>query len=191
MATDWNALAEEFKSDFKPYAPVGEYNVKVKDIKIDKTTKGTYFVRAEFEPTDEYQFPRSAQHWISRNNLKQCKWHHMNLMQVLGASEQAAKSAIDKVEIEGAPVEKIMAGYEKMYKALAEKHTTVKIIVREQYNQNGEVAMSKNGQPYTESEFADKRVFFDNKPKKTEKPASEIMEGAEEASDINLDDLPF
>ena len=192
MSTNWDELANQYKvGDFKPYAPVGEYTAKVKDVVVDKTPKGTHYMRAEFEQTEEYQFPKSAQHWLSRNNINWCKWHHMNLMQVLGASEEAAKSAIDKVEITNAPVEKVMEGYKKMYQALAEKHVSVRIRVREQYDQNGNVRTGKNGEPYLEAEFADSRVFIDNKPKEEKKPANEIMEGAEEATDIDLDSIPF
>lgn len=198
MATDWNALANEYKGDFKPFAPTGEYTAKVKTIKVDKTPKGSYYVQVEFEQGDEYQYPRSAQHWLSRSNINWCKWHHMNLMQVLGANETAAKTAIDKIEISGIPEEKVMAGYEKAYKSLEEKHATVKVVVRNQYDQDGNMrtyTSKKTNEELEcfETEFKDSRVFIDNTPKKGKKveSVSKVITGAEEANDIDLDDIPF
>lgn len=188
MSTEWAELAEKFgRRMFKDHAPIGKYKVKVKDAKVTATSTGSIRVVFTFEDDDNYQYPRSAAHWISRNNVNWTKWHHKCMFEVLGASEANAKKGIDNIEKGELTTEQAVAGYQEMYTALCDKHPQVEVVVREQRDRDGDIQTMDNGVPWTEAEFADERVFSSNLPK--QKP-TEILEQAEEVQD-DLADIPF
>lgn len=191
MATDWDKLEEEYnKGEFKDYAPLGTYKVKIVGVEVDSTTNGTDYVRFEAEETEEYQFPKSSQHWLSKKKVGWRKWHHKNLLVALGATEANARAAIDKVDYDGVSDVNLITGYRKVYETIVAKKPVVEVVVREQYNKNGEVSKSKKGVPYTEFEFTDKGVFIDNTPKDMlTTPVEEAM-GETEELDNDLE-IPF
>lgn len=189
--TDWSALANEYKQTYKDYAPLGKHKVKVEKATVTTTTTGSIRVVFEFQEGDEYKYPKSAAHWVSRKNINWTKWHHKCLLQVLGVGEENAQKGIDSVEKDGASIDQIVKGYQALYDRACSRHPEVEIEVREQYDRDGQKVMSDKGYAYTESEFADRSVYSSNKPK----TASEVVESVDdrggEDAEINIDDIPF
>lgn len=185
--TDWNSLKTEYSNpnpEFKNYAELGRYKVKVDAAKVGTTTGGTPYVNFTFQETDEHKYPRSATHWISRKNIKWTKWHHCSLLMALGVSEANAQKAIDGVEKDGASLDQIVKGYQQIYDRACSRHPEVEIEVREQLDRDGNLVTSDNGTAYTEAEFTDRSVYSrQNKASGT----TEASESTESSSDDDLD----
>lgn len=190
--TDWQALADEYKREFKNFAPLGKYKVKVEKATVAATTTGSIRVTFEFQDSADYKYPKSAAHWVSRKNIGWTKWHHACLLQVLGVPEAKAQQAIDSVEKDNATQDQLMKGYQTLYDRAASRHPEVDIEVREQYDRDGNKVLSDKGYAYTESEFIDSRVHSSNQPKTT--TPTETAEAVESlgGEEIDLgDDIPF
>lgn len=191
--TDWNALANEYKKEYKDYAPLGRYKAKVEKAEVKKINGKNgenIVINFFFQDSDEYKFPKSAAHWASRNNINSAKWQNAAMLQVLGVSEENARKAIDGIEKDGVSIEQAVKCYQAVYDRACSRHPEVEIEVREQIDyKTGEVRMSDKGYAYTESEFADRSVYSSNKPK----TASEIVESVDDlgSEEINIDDIPF
>lgn len=189
--TDWLALANEYKQTYKDYAPLGNYKVKVEKSTVATTTTGSVRVIFEFQDSDEYKYPKSAAHWVSRKNINWTKWHHKCLLQVLGVSEENSKKAIDSVEKDGATIDQLVKGYQALYDRACSRHPEVEIEVREQYDRDGNKVLSDKGYAYTESEFADRSVYSSNKPKTASETVESVDDLGGEDAEINIDDIPF
>lgn len=194
MPTNWEQLANEYKREYKDYAPLGKYNVKVEKVTVTPTTTGSIRVVFEFQEGDQYKYPKSAAHWIPRNNINWTKWHHACLLQVLGVSKENAQKGIDSVEKDGVSTDQIVKGYQALYDRACSRHPEVEIEVREQRDyKTGEVKINdKNGEQWTESEFADRSVYSSNKPKTASEAVESVDDlGGEGISDDELDQIPF
>lgn len=191
MATNWDELEQQYGGNFKKFAPEGKYKTKINKVEVDTTATGSIYVRFEAEETEQYKFPKSAQHWISKKNIGWTKWHHKSLMIALGASEDNAKLVIDKITPDNIEDTKLILGYRKAYEALVAKKPEVEVEIRPQYNRNGEIAKSDKGIVYTEFEFTKQGVYQDNRPKekKDTTPVEEVM-GETEELDNDLE-IPF
>lgn len=195
MSTNWEQLEKDYKKEFKQYAPLGNHKAKVEKATVSTTTTGSIRVVFEFQDGDEYKYPKSAAHWVSRKNINWTKWHHMNLLKVLGVSEENAKKDIDRVEKDGVSLDQIVKGYQALYDRACSRHPEVEIEVREQYDRKGNKVMSEKGYAYTESEFTDRSVYNSNIPKGKE---DEIFDKEHEydpqllgGEEINIDETPF
>lgn len=186
MSTDWSALANEYDKGFKEYAPLGRYKVKVDKAEVKPTSTGSIRVNFAFKEDDQYKYPKSAAHWISRKNINWTKWHHCTMLQVLGIDEAKAQQAIDGVEKDGASQDQIVKGYQQLYDRAISRHPEAEIEVREQYDRDGNKVLSDAGYAYTESEFTDRRVYSSNKSKTA--AVSEEPLGGEE---IDIEEFPF
>lgn len=189
--TNWEELAKEYKKEFKDFAPLGKHNVKVSKATVATTTTGSIRVNFEFDDSDGYKYPKSAAHWVSRKNVNWTKWHHMNLLKVLGVPEDKAKQAIDNVEKDNATQDQLVKGYQALYDRACSKHPTVEIEVREQYDRDGNKVMSDKGYAYTESEFADRSVYSSNKPKTASETVESVDDSGGEEVDLDMGDVPF
>lgn len=181
MASDWDAIENEYKKDFKDYAPEGEFETKVKAVEqIESSQKKTPGLTFTFEDNDQYAFPKfGTTHWISFNNEKWRKHHFKELMCVLGVTEDAARKAVDTCENKGSQ-DAIVKAYTDAFNRLVSKHPSVMVAV---YKRTPD---SK----YTSCDFADFNVRM-NRPE-VEAVSEEPLAGAQDASDeINLDELPF
>lgn len=190
MTTDWDALANEYNKGFKEYAPLGRYKVKVDKAEVKKINGKNgenIVINFVFQDNDSYKFPKSAAHWASRNNINSAKWQNAALLQVLGVSEENARKAIDGIEKDGVSIDQAIKGYQQVYDRACSRHPEVEIEVREQVDyRTGEVARSDAGYAYTESEFADRRVYSSHKPE-TAATSEEPLGG----EGINIDSIPF
>lgn len=191
MTTDWSALATEYKQTYKDYATLGKHKVKVDKATVATTTTGSIRLQFEFQADDEYKYPKSAAHWVSRKNINWTKWHHKCLLQVLGVSEENAQKGIDSIEKDGASTDQIVKGYQTLYDRACSRHPEVEIEVREQYDRDGNKVMSDKGYAYTESEFADRSVYSSNRPKTASEPVESVDDFGSEDISIDIDQIPF
>ena len=171
---DWEDAQKNY--GYKNYAKPGIYKVKCIDMEIKETSTGSIAQEFIFEE-DSNKYPK-ATHWLTFKEGKDGwrQWHNLNLMMVLGSSEDTAKKAIEKIEaLEGK--DKIVKGYEAAYKALLKKTPTVEIEVYPDGN-------------YSRAEFNDSSVAMPHESK----PAPVADDVAPEEipdGEIDLSDIPF
>lgn len=176
MATiDWNNVQEKAGGKFKKYFADGPYKAKCDGVEIKEVgDKGSIIMKFHFEETEEGQYP-TADHWLSFKNDAWRQWHNKCLMVALGASEDAAKKAVETAESKNGK-DNIVKAYGQMYERLLAKKPEVDIEV---YTENG----------YARAEFQDRTVAMPHgdEPQK-EKSADDIIEQGEE---IDPGDIPF
>ena len=169
-------MQEKAGGNYKNYFSDGDYTAKCDGVEIKEVGQnGSVIMRFHFEETNDGQFP-TADHWLSFKNNNWRIWHNKCLMQVLGATEDAAKKAVEMAESKDGK-ENIMKGYEACYKKLLAKKPEVKI----------DVYTDENG--YARAEFKDRSVAMhhDNAPQKESKGDDVLSQGEE----VELADLPF
>lgn len=173
MSIDWGKLETENSSQYKDYAPDGTYKVKCVDVEVKEVgSNGSVVEKFIFEEDNRYKYP-TADHWISKKNDNWRAWHQMNLMKVLGASEENAKTATEKAEAKDFAF--AVKTYEALLKTLLKKNPEV------------EIEVYTDGK-YARSEFTDRSVAMPHNDAK--KPASDpIVEDGEE--EIDLSEIPF
>ena len=176
---NWEEAEEKAGGNFKPYAADGKYTVKCTDVEIKEVgDKGSVIMKFKFEETKDIMFP-SADHWLSFKNDNWRYIHNKRLMQVLGATEDGAKKAVEMAESKNGK-DNIIKGYESLYKKLLVKKPEVEIEV---YTEND----------YACAEFTDKRVAMphgdEGQPEESNAPTEDNpLAGAEE---VDLGDVPF
>lgn len=178
MAIDWDSVQESAGGNYKNYADDGDYTVKCTGVEIKEVGQnGSVIMKFEFEETD-VQFP-TADHWLSFKNDAWRQWHNKCLMQVLGATEDGAKKAVEMAESKSGK-ENIIKGYEACYKKLLAKKPDVEI----------EVYTDENN--YARAEFKDRSVAMPHDGDTPKKTSSDPLEGATDASgEIDLSEVPF
>ena len=176
MAIDWDDVQDKMGGGFKNYYADGPYKAKCDGVEIKEVgSNGSVIMKFHFEETDEAQFP-TADHWLSFKNDAWRQWHNKCLMVVLGASEDAAKKAVEMAESKSGK-ENIMKGYEACYKKLLAKKPEVDIEV---YTEGD----------YARAEFKDRTVAMPHGDKQEKKTDEDVLAGAEEV-DLSDADLPF
>ena len=185
MATiNWDDVQEKAGGNFKNFYEDGDYTVKCDGVEIKEVgTNGSIIMKFHFEEGKDGQYP-TADHWLTfkegKDNWRQ--WHNKCLMQVLGATEDAAKKGVEMAESKG-DKDNIVKGYEACYKKLLAKKPEVKIEVFTEFNPT-------SGKEYARAEFKDRSVAMphgnDAKLKNDVEQAQ--LDGAEE---IDLTDVPF
>lgn len=177
---DWDTAEEKAGGNFKNYAADGNYTVKCTDVEIKEVGQnGSVIMKFKFEEGENEQYP-SADHWLSFKNDNWRYVHNKRLMVLFGATEEAAKKAVEMAESKSGK-ENIIKGYEACYKKLLAKKPTVEIEV---YTEND----------YARAEFRDRSVAMPHgdEPQKEDKgdSASVIIDYGEQ---VNLTDadLPF
>lgn len=171
MSIDWSAIEEKYGGNFKDYAPAGKHEVKMGGANNRASSTGTIWL--ELKPLDgeKYAYPKIS-HPISFNNDAWRQWHMRCLFELLGATKDQAKKAVENCEAKEEK-EAIAKAYETSMKKLLEKKPSVEIEV---WEENG----------YMRADFnASVRM---NKPQQKEEKAEDVIEGAEEISD---EDIPF
>lgn len=177
MSINWDDVQEKAGGSFKNYYADGKYKAKCDGVEIKEVgNNGSVIMKFHFEETDEAQYP-TADHWLSFKNDSWRQWHNKCLMVVLGATEDAARKAVEMAESK-AGKDNIIKGYEACYKKLLAKKPEVDIEV---YTEN----------TYARAEFLDRSVAMphgDEAPK--ESKSDDPIAGAEEV-DLSEADLPF
>lgn len=174
---NWDDVQKNAGGSFKNYYADGPYKAKCDGVEIKEVgSNGSVIMKFHFEETDEAQFP-TADHWLSFKNDAWRQWHNKCLMVVLGASEDAAKKAVEMAESKSGK-ENIMKGYEACYKKLLAKKPEVDIEV---YTDGD----------YARAEFKDRSVAMPHGDEATKGSKSDDpIAGAEEV-DLSEADLPF
>ena len=178
MSIDWDDVQKNAGGDFKNYYADGDYKAKCDGVEIKEVGQnGSVIMKFHFEETDEAQYP-TADHWLSFKNDAWRQWHNKCLMQVLGATKDAAKKGVEMAESKSGK-ENIIKGYEACYKKLLAKKPEVEIEVFTENN-------------YARAEFKDRTVAMphdnEGQPKPTSNEPASPIDGAEE---IDLSDVPF
>lgn len=176
MATNWDELENQYGSKYKDYAPEGEHEAVISEIKIHEVgQKGSIAQDFIFSDSDKYAFPKVT-HWLSFKNDGWRKHHNKCLMVLLGATEDQAKKAVDACESKEGK-DNIVKAYADTYKRLASKHPKVVIDVW----QDGK---------YKVAEFVDSQVRMSHKPETTPTPVEDdgMFANAEPVDD---DFIPF
>lgn len=180
---DWAANEEENKSNFKPYAENGSYEVKLDSVTQKTAGTGTIFFEFIFEEDDDVQYPKVSRALFKDEKRSFRIHHYKEIMRVLGASEDNARKAVEVCEGK-ANREAIADAYTEAFNRLAQKHPKVKL----------EVSSETNGdKAYARGEFADPAIHFSNN-KSTAKKSDDVIPDDDEVSDdtdINIDEIPF
>lgn len=183
MATNWDELDAQYKSNFKEYAPEGDHKTKVKEVEfVESSKKGTPGLRFTFEDNDDYAFPKfGCTHWVSFNNEGWRKHHFKELMKVLGASEDNARKAVDVCESKG-DNDKIVKAYVDAFTRLVSKHPAVDVVVYRRTPTS----------EYADVDFASRDVRMGHPDKKEDKaPTVAEEEMIAESEEIDISDIPF
>lgn len=177
MATfNWEEIEEKAggNKNFKDFAKNGDHTVKADGVEMKKVgEKGSVIMKFHFEETEDAKYP-TADHWLSFNNINWRRWHNKCLMEVLGATEDAAKKAVEMAE-KSDKKEDIINGYTTMYEKLLAKKPEV------------EIEVSSDGK-YQRAEFKDRRVAMPHNDKPKAETSEDILNSGEE---LKEDDLPF
>lgn len=174
---NWNEAEEKAGGNFKSYMADGKYTAKCDNVEIKEVGQnGSVIMKFHFEDTDNGQFP-TADHWLSFKNDNWRYIHNKRLMQLFGATEDAAKKAVEMAESK-AGKENIIKGYETCYKKLLAKKPAVEIEVFTENN-------------YARAEFCDRSVAMPHgdEPQKESKGEDILDQG--ETVDLTEADLPF
>lgn len=184
MALDWDNIQQNAGGDYKNFYADGDYTAKCDGVEIKEVgTNGSVIMKFHFEEGKDGQFP-TADHWLSFKNDAWRQWHNKCLMVVLGATDDAAKKAVEMAESKDGK-ENIIKGYEACYKKLLAKKPEVKIEVYTELNES-------NGKEYARAEFKDRNVAMPHGDEQKEKKetAEDIIAQGEEVN-LSEADLPF
>lgn len=172
---NWDEVNEKY-NNFKDYAPIGKYTVKLDKAECVKTKNGTLLVQFTFKNPEEYQYPTITRS-IMRNNKTFCYHHFRCLFQVFGAeTEEKARKAVQQAEDKDED-QAVCEEYARLFNVLNDKtHKDIEIEVYDEYNESTD-------KTYSHADFLDSRVHFkrDDASKKTEDP----LNGAEEAPELS------
>lgn len=178
MAINWDDVQEKAGGSFKNYYADGKYKAKCDGVEIKEVgSNGSVIMKFHFEETNEAQYP-TADHWLSFKNDAWRQWHNKCLMVVLGASDDAARKAVEMAESKDGK-ENIIKGYEACYKKLLAKKPEV------------EIEVYTDDKSYARAEFLDRSVAMPHGDEATKGSKSDDpITGAEEV-DLSESDLPF
>lgn len=182
MSIDWDKVEAENKSEFKDFAPEGNYKTKIKKVElIQSSKKKTPGLQFTFEDNEQYAFPRfGATHWLSFNNDSWRQHHFKEILVVLGIAEDKARKSIELCEDQGSQ-EKIVDKYEEVFKKAVSKAKAVEVVVFKR---------TPDAQ-YNDCDFADNKVRM-NRPEKqvASDSVDDILDEGEEVKE-DLDSIPF
>lgn len=175
MSINWDDVQSKAGGDYKNYYSDGKYTAKCDGVEIKEVGQnGSVIMKFHFEEGKDGQYP-TADHWLSFKNDAWRQWHNKCLMQVFGATEDAAKKAVEMAESKDGK-DNIVKGYEACYKKLLAKKPEVEIEV---YTENN----------YARAEFMDRSVAMPHGDEKQSEPKGDnILEQGEE---IDLSEMPF
>lgn len=176
MSINWDEVQENAGGNYKNFYADGDYTAKCDGVEIKEVGQnGSVIMKFHFEEDKDGQFP-TADHWLSFKNDNWRVWHNKCLMVALGATDDAAKKAVEMAEGKSGK-ENIIKGYEACYKKLLAKKPEVKI----------EVYTDEKG--YARAEFKDRTVAMphDNGPAKEDNGDDVISQG----EPVDLGELPF
>ena len=183
MAINWEDVQDKAGGNMKNYFEDGFYTAKCDGVEIKEVgSNGSVIMKFHFEDTKDGQYP-TADHWLSFKNDAWRQWHNKCLMEVLGASEDAAKKAVEMAESKDGK-DNIIKGYETCYKKLLAKKPEVEIEVYTELNPN-------NGKEYARAEFRNRKVAMPHGNDGQSEPKGDDMLANAEPVDLSDSELPF
>lgn len=191
---NWDNLekdaGQDKRNNYKDYAPHGTHQVVFDHAEItDKDTWKSPRVVFFWADDEKYKYPRSYAHWLSMKNPAWRAVHNRNILMAMGIDQNKAQQLVEAAE-KNQDRDKLVKGYEAMYKRVAERKPKVDITIQDQYDRDGKQVLSPNGTPYSESDFTDRGCRMMEAPK--EAPTIiDPLEDAEDVEDIDLTDIPF
>ena len=191
MATDWNALAQQYGFGRGAYgnAPEGTYKAVVNGARVGTpSAKGSYPLDFTFADDNDAQvsYPR-ARYWLSFKNENWRKWQNRCLMMTLGATKAQAQQAVDVVEAKGG-AEAIAKAYGETYAKLVAKNPTAAIKVYQNGKYINTTFLGDSVDNSTSSKKQDEgQPAAEPAPAETA-PVDDIISKAEE---VNLNEIPF
>lgn len=170
---NWEELANNYNK-FKDYAQPGTYKVKVASVENREASTGTVWQEFKFEDSDQYAFPKVS-HPISNKNANWRAWHWKCLFELLGATEDNAKKAVESCEGKG-NFDQVKEAYLNAMSRLVAKHPEV------------EIEVWNDGQ-YSRADFNDRvRMSHPDDAPRQSSASNSPLEGAVE---INDSEVPF
>ena len=188
MGLNWDEIeAKAAESNFKQYANNGEHTVKVATVEYRDNGKGWFEMTFE---DSEVKYPKLSVAFFGDDKVNFRAHYYKEIMKLLGASEDAARKAVDTCESKSGRDE-VGKTYTDMFSRLAKKHPQIKIEVRDQYDRNGNPVRSAQGTIYGESVFTkDSGLQFKSKgATKNTSTSDDLLADAEEI--ISTEDVPF
>ena len=174
---NWDDVQEKVGGNFKNFYADGTYKAKCNGVEIKEVgSNGSVIMKFSFEEDDKGKFP-TADHWLSFKNDNWRVWHNKCLMVVLGATEEAAKKAVEMAESKD-DKDSIIKGYEACYKKLLAKKPVVEIEVFTE-------------DKYARAEFTDRSVAMPHDNEKQEESKGESIIDQGEPVDLSDAELPF
>lgn len=170
---NWDELASNYNK-YKDYAQPGIYKVKVASVENREASTGTVWQEFKFEDSDQYAFPKVS-HPISSKNANWRAWHWKCLFELLGATEDNAKKAVESCEGKGA-FDQVKEAYLNAMARLVARHPEV------------EIEVWSDGQ-YSRADFDD-RVRM-SRPDDTPRQSSTSNDPLEGAVEIKGEEIPF
>ena len=183
MSINWDDVQEKSGGKFKNFYEDGDYTVKCDGVEFKEVgTNGSIIMRFHFEEGENGKYP-TADHWLSFKNESWRQWHNKCLMVMFGATDDAAKKAVEMAESKEGK-DNIIKGYEACYKKLLAKKPEVKIEVFTEMN-------PATGKEYARAEFKDRNVAMPHgDEQKKEEPGDDIIAQGKEV-DLSEAELPF
>ena len=175
-ALDWDAMSEQYGSKYKDYAPAGIWKAKVDSVENRKSSTGTIWQEFKFQDSEKYAFPKVS-HPLSEKNANWRAWHWKELFMLMGATEENAKKAVESCEGK-ANFTQIQAAYCSAMERLVNKHPEI------------EIETWKDGK-YMRADFNDHVRLNHPDDEPYQSSNDNPLEGAEEATDIDSESIPF
>ena len=180
---NWGDAEEKAGGNFKKFVADGVFKTKCDGVEIKEVGEnGSVIMKFHFEDKDGEQFP-TADHWLSFKNDAWRYIHNKRLMMLFGATEDAAKKAVEMAESKSGK-ENIVKGYDACYKKLLAKKPEVEVEVFTE-------------DKYARAEFTDRGVAMphgnEGQPKQivNEYVAKDDPMAGAEAVDLSDENLPF
>lgn len=181
---DWKAVEEENKSQYKNYAPDGEYETKLAGVEVVTASTGNTGLRFHLAETNEYKFPKYGHTFYNSSKASWRQYHLRECFIALGFTKEQAQKAVEQCE--GA--EDVMSAYKDMFEKALPKQKPFEVVVFKEYidDQYSTWDFKYDGArmtyPKNTEKNAQKTIVNDTVP------ADTPLEGAEE---VNLESLPF
>ena len=174
---NWDDVQSKAGGNFKNFYADGKYTAKCNGVEIKEVgTNGSVIMKFSFEEDDKGKFP-TADHWLSFKNDSWRQWHNKCLMELFGATEEAAKKAVEMAESKEGK-DNIIKGYEACYKKLLAKKPEVEIEVFTE-------------DKYARAEFTDRNVAMPHGDEKQPESKGDDIISQGEPVDLSDADLPF
>lgn len=125
MKLNWDKITEENKSQYKNYAPEGEYTTKLAGVEVVTASTGNTGLRFNLAETDEYKFPKYGHTFYNSQKDSWRQYHLCECFIALGFTKEQAQKAVEQCE----DAKDIMEAYQKMFEKALPKQKPFDVVV--------------------------------------------------------------